>query len=101
MNRRHIAVVFTLLVVAFTARAQTQLPLEVSRFIEGRDMCEHFRGEEPYDAERGEFLAQKVSEFCTGTDKKLAALKLKYKANSLVQSKLLQYEVKIESSRGH
>ena len=101
MNRRHIAVVFTLLVVAFAARAQTQLPSEVSRYIEDRDMCEHFRGEEPYDAERQEFLAQKMNEFCTGTDKKLAALKEKYKANGLVQSKLMQYEVKIESSTGH
>jgi len=79
-----------------SATAQTRFPADVERFIERRDQCDHFRGEEPYDQERREFLHQRLAEFCVGTDKQLAELKQKYRSNKAVMKKLNQYEPQIE-----
>jgi len=70
--------------LACSATAQTRFPADVERFIERRDQCDHFRGEEPYDQERCEFLHQRLLEFCVGTDKQLAELKEKYRGNKAV-----------------
>jgi hypothetical protein len=60
--------------LACSATAQSRFPADLERFIERRDICDHFRGEEPYDQERCEFLHQRLLEFCVGTDKQLAEL---------------------------
>ncbi len=78
------------------AYAQNKWPADVERFIERRDACDHFRGEDPYDGERREFLRLKVTEFCTGTDKELSLLKSKYRNDKGVASKLNKYETQIE-----
>ena len=80
------------------AYAQSALPPDVTRFAERRDLCDHFRGEEPYDAERRKFLETRVRELCTGTDRKLLTLKSKYKASLHVLSRLNEYEPAIEGS---
>ena len=36
------------------ALAQASRPSDVATFVERRDTCDHFRGEEPYDEGRGE-----------------------------------------------
>src|SRR5215471_20496803 len=82
--------------LAYMAAAQSRFPADVERFIESRDICDHFRGEEPYDQERREFLHQRLAEFCVGTDKQLAELKQKYRSNKAVMEKLNQYEPQIE-----
>ena len=82
---------------AVMAQAQPSLPQDVARFIERRDLCDHFRGEEPYDAERRDFLAKRIREYCTGTDAQLAALRNKYKSRSEVIARLSGYELAVEA----
>ena len=76
--------------------AAAELPLDVAAFVERRDACNHFRGEETYDAERAAFVETQLTELCTGTDKELAQLKEKYAGVSEVLSKLNEYETQIE-----
>jgi hypothetical protein len=84
--------------VASGARAQEKWPSDLARFIERRDGCDHFRGEEPYDKERRAFLNQKMNELCPGTDKALAGLKEKYRKNKKAMAVLNEYESQIEPS---
>ncbi|MBM4262729.1 MAG: hypothetical protein FJ145_15020 [Deltaproteobacteria bacterium] len=88
-----------LLVVSSCDRGTTlgsELPAEVKQFQESRDLCDHFRGEEGYDAERREFLLKQMKTHCTGTDEKLRALRRKYQSNQAVLEQLKKYEDKIE-----
>ncbi len=89
----------TLLLFTGTVRAEQRilsLLSDVAMFAEDRKLCDHFRGEEPYDAERRAFLEEKMLKLCTGTDQKLAELKIKYAHNPEVMSVLNQYKVNIE-----
>jgi hypothetical protein len=76
--------------------AQSRLPPDIIRFAERRDACDHFRGEEAYDAERRKFLEDRMRKLCTGTDRKLEALALKYRRHPKVLDKLQSYERRIE-----
>jgi hypothetical protein len=76
--------------------AATRLPQDVSQFVQRREACDHFRGEEPYDAARRADLAQKLRQLCTGTDLQLRALKQKYRNRPSVMSKLGDYDPAIE-----
>ena len=78
------------------ASEQDGFPKDVATFVEKRDLCDHFRGEEPFDEERRKFLYKNMKELCTGTDRQLAELKKKYQGNSTVMKKLSTYEVNIE-----
>lgn len=71
-------------------------PDEVTRFMVDRDGCDHFRGEEPYDAERRAYLEQSIAELCTGTDTKLASLRQHYADDPDVIAALSDYEARIE-----
>jgi hypothetical protein len=82
--------------LAWPACAQPSLPDDVARFIEHRDACDHFRGEDPYDAARRKFLEEQTRRFCVGSDARLARLKEKYRGNSAVMQKLDGYESRIE-----
>jgi len=75
-----------------------KLPPDVSTFVEKRDLCDHFRGEDPYDEERRVFLEENMIKFCTGTDAELAELKQKYHHNPSIMDVLNRYEEKIEAS---
>jgi len=86
----------TTVVFALSAQAQDKLPSDVARFMERRDGCDHFRGEDPYDEERRKFLNQKLTELCPGTDKSLARLKDKYRRNKTIMAVLNKYEQQIE-----
>jgi hypothetical protein len=74
----------------------TGLPADVAMFKKHRDLCDHFRGEEPYDAERRAFLEESLKKYCTGTDQELASLRTKYKNNVVVLKVLSAYEDAIE-----
>ena len=78
------------------AYAQSKWPADVERFIERRDVCDHFRGEDPYDEERRKFLQQKLTEFCVGTDRELSRLKTKYRNDKRITAKLNVYEPQVE-----
>ncbi len=69
---------------------------EVARFIAERDACDHFRGEEPYDAARAAFLVRETRRLCTGTDRKLAALRRRFANDPAVTARLAGYEDRIE-----
>lgn len=84
--------------VVSTARAQPKWPPDVAAFIERRDLCDHFRGEDPFDEERRRFLQQQTLQLCVGTDQRLAALKKAYRLNSAITAKLNAYEASIEAA---
>ena len=94
MNRKLIAIAS--ISFASAAIGQARLPEDVARFIERRDACDHFRGEEAYDAKRREFLEQQTSKLCVGSDQQLAGLKKKYAGNKAIITKLNDYEAEIE-----
>jgi len=78
------------------ATAAAALPPDVTAFIARRDRCDHFRGEEAYDEERGRFLARQIQEFCTGTDAALAKLRQQHAKNPAALEALRGYEDRIE-----
>ncbi|MGE5305257.1 MAG: hypothetical protein ACM3TN_18255 [Alphaproteobacteria bacterium] len=51
--------------------AAAGLPADVLKFKERRDLCDHFRGEDPYDKERRKFLEENLKKYCAGTDRDL------------------------------
>lgn len=75
------------------------IPEDVALFRERRDLCDHFRGEEPYDEERRAFLEANLARYCTGTDAELAALKSRYRDDEAVMELLSGYEENIEGAR--
>jgi hypothetical protein len=79
--------------------APSGLPVDVAEYKERRDLCDHFRGEDPYDEERRKFLEENMKKFCVATDKELASLKTKYKKNEAVLKALSGYEDEVEGSK--
>ena len=80
----------------FASATAVALPAEVQAFIAQREACDHFRGEEGYDAERRAFLAKALAKTCTGTDRALAALRERFAAQPAVLAALKDFEVRIE-----
>ncbi len=76
--------------------AHGALPADVQHFAQRRALCDHFRGEDPFDAERRKFLESEVRKRCTGTDRALAALKLKYRSRKDVLAELDRFEADSE-----
>ncbi len=62
------------------ARSVT-IPADVRSFVIDAQGCNHFTGEEPYDAERGAFLKKNIDEMCTGIQARHQRLAAKYIAN--------------------
>ena len=78
-----------------------KLPPEVDDYIYERNLCEHFRGEphegnSPEQIERRKFIFESLEIYCAGTDRRLAALKRRYKDNAIVIEKLSVYEEQAE-----
>ncbi|WP_310221953.1 hypothetical protein [Sphingobium xenophagum] len=78
------------------AASAAPFPREVTEFMVARDSCDHFRGEEPYDAERRAYIAENIAELCRGTDTKLALLRQRYASDPSVIAALRGYEDQIE-----
>jgi hypothetical protein len=93
-----------LLLVLVTAPAVCHpqgLPPEVRAFLADRRTCEHFLGEvdegnTPERAERQRFVSDSIDIYCAGTDKRLAALKRRYRTDAAVMKQLKAFEEKIE-----
>jgi hypothetical protein len=77
--------------------AKPNLPNDVAIFIGKREGCDHFRGEEAYDEERGQFINDNLERLCTGTDAELGGLKAKYAARADIMERLSEFEDGIES----
>jgi hypothetical protein len=79
-------------------------PLDVRAFLDDRDLCDHFRSEpwpESHSAEdraRRNELVHKMKTTCAGTDRRLAALKHKYRAHAVLVKLLSEFETSIEIS---
>ena len=76
--------------------APRALPADVVAFKEARDGCDHFRGEEPYDAARAAFIAAQLEKLCTGTDQRLVELQARYRNRPDVTAALAGYEHPVE-----
>lgn len=87
-----------LLSVSFFAIADNKvIPREVKNFVAERNTCDHFRGEpfegnSPEQIERREFIFDSLDIYCSGTEKRLAALKRRYKKNQAVMKQLNKFE---------
>nr|WP_267472916.1 hypothetical protein [Stenotrophomonas rhizophila] len=51
-----------------------QMPADVRAFLERENLCQHFAGEEPYDAARKRDLEAAWAEFCDGRERRFEAL---------------------------
>lgn len=78
------------------AASADPFPREVTQFMVARDSCDHFRGEEPYDAERRAYIEENVAELCHGSDATLAMLRRRYATDPAVTAALHGYEDRIE-----
>lgn len=78
------------------AASAAPFPREVTQFMVERDSCDHFRGEEAYDAERRAYIEENVAELCHGSDATLATLRRRYAADPSVTAALHGYEDRIE-----
>ncbi|NWK94122.1 hypothetical protein DM806_00110 [Sphingobium lactosutens] len=83
------------------AASAAPFPREVTEFMVARDGCDHFRGEEPYDAERRAYIEESIAELCQGTDAKLAMLRRRYAGDPSVISALKGYEDRIEAPQSY
>ena len=73
-------VLFTALLVPALVRADNDTPTDVATFLERSDECEHWAGEEPYDAARRKEIEQAVKKLkCETVDDDRGALLKKYK----------------------
>ncbi|HJR73392.1 MAG TPA: hypothetical protein VJ806_07105 [Luteimonas sp.] len=70
---------------------QVPLPKDVTAYIERRNQCEHFIGEEPYDEARRKYLTKVIRETCTGSNRDLAALRRKYRDRPEVLEALAEF----------
>jgi hypothetical protein len=76
------------------------VPPEVEAFVRDRDACDHFRGEpfegeRPEQVERRKYLRESVEIYCPGTDRRLAALKKRFRNDQTVMKVLSSYDDKI------
>lgn len=84
------------LLTSASAHAAGTLPEDVARYIDRREACDHWRGEDGYDAEREAEILRGICQSCPGSDAGLARLKKKYTANQDVQKRLAEFEPNIE-----
>lgn len=54
------------------------IPAEVEAFVERWQLCQHWAGEEPYDAARRAEIQRGVDESCPGNDQARAELERRY-----------------------
>ncbi|MGY4395098.1 hypothetical protein ACVWZA_000259 [Sphingomonas sp. UYAg733] len=68
------------------------LPGDVQHFIARYEDCQHWAGEEPYDAERGNEISAAIEETCRGIDAKLRKLTTRYRSSPDVAATLARYK---------
>ena len=69
------------MIIAVLLAAAVALPPEMRAYVERRDACEHFAGEEGYDAERQRFLNRQIKRLrCLTLDRDRKRLRLKHTA---------------------
>ncbi len=86
----------TVLTAVMALAGCAAMPGDVTAFMKRRDMCDHFHGEDAYDAERGQFLAAQMQAACEGTDAALAGLRARYEGRPDIRRALAGYEDRVE-----
>jgi hypothetical protein len=81
---------------AAPVESPSSVPGDVAKFVERREICDHFRGEEPYSPGRRAELEQATEKYCRGTDRELISLQSKYRGNAAILKVLAEYEQDIE-----
>ncbi|WP_311239816.1 MULTISPECIES: hypothetical protein [unclassified Xanthomonas] len=72
------------------------MPKDVRKLVEDYDTCEHFAGEEPYDADRRHEIEVAIAQFCTPAPARLAKLMQRYRNDAQVSQWLRQYATQAE-----
>ena len=65
------------------------LPADVRRFVDDHARCEHWLGEDGYDADRARDIAAAVKASCPGIDRRRARLLRRYRSPSAARRRLL------------
>jgi hypothetical protein len=68
--------------------AASAYPQDVQRHADRSEACQHFSGEEPYDAERRAFLLRRIQQTCTGLEAQRKQLQRKYRGRKAILEKL-------------
>jgi hypothetical protein len=71
--------------------APLALPADVTAFIARYQDCEHWAGEEPYDAARRREIARAVAKLCKGIDKAAAKLRSVHADEPAILAELDRY----------
>ena len=69
------------------------MPPDVQDFIVDYDDCQHWLGEEPYDADRKREIDEAVGKLCPKIDARRVRLMKRYRDNPSVSARLADYEV--------
>ncbi|MBB3832693.1 hypothetical protein FHR55_000859 [Xanthomonas arboricola] len=72
------------------------MPDDVRALVDDYDTCEHFAGEEPYDADRRHEIEVAVAQFCTPAPARLAKLMQQYRNDAHIIEWLRQYAVQAD-----
>ncbi|MCC4609880.1 hypothetical protein [Xanthomonas campestris] len=72
------------------------MPDDVRALVDDYDTCEHFAGEEPYDADRRHEIEVAVAQFCTPAPARLAKLMQQYRNDAHISEWLRQYAVQAD-----
>jgi hypothetical protein len=83
------------LIPMFSRAAAVELPNEVSSFLEERESCAHWRGEEGYNKERRAEIDWSICQSCPGTDSKPSVLRKKYRTDKVIMEKLTELEPRL------
>lgn len=72
------------------------MPEDVRKLVDDYDTCEHFAGEEPYDADRRNEIEVAVAQYCTPAPARLAKLMQRYRNDAHISAWLRQYSVQAD-----
>ena len=76
--------VLGLILAQAVAATSPALPPDVAKWVERYDECEHWLGEEPYDAARRREIDRAIRSVCRGLDEQRAVLIAKYPMSTAV-----------------
>ena len=94
-------IVIAVLTLLMLSCAAGQPSVNIDKFFERREICDHLRGEfpDPPDPDRAKEILDGVNEYCTGTDAQLADLKNRYADNPAIMERLNAYAPRIERKK--
>ncbi|MCL1530039.1 hypothetical protein M3O57_06400 [Xanthomonas nasturtii] len=72
------------------------MPEDVRKLVDDYDTCEHFAGEEPYDADRHHEIEVAVAQLCTPAPARLAKLMQQYRNDAHISEWLRQYSAQAD-----